>query len=117
MPTYVYRCSDCDLLYERWQQMSDDADEICEECEGSVKRVLQSPQITASSMPTRKNAVPPKRHEPQWEKGRAGERRVDGSFAPYLRPADQTPMGVKEFADNRSKYEGHLRKVRSGNTG
>jgi hypothetical protein len=42
--------------------------------------------------------------EPSWEKGQAGETRVDGSFMPYL-DKNLEPIGVKEMADNRSSLE------------
>ena len=117
MPTYVYRCTGCMHQWELVQSMRDDAIQICPECKKPrANRLLQAVNVAPSATPTRMNKVAPKPAQPVWEKGRAGERRVDGSFAPYRRPADQTPMGVKEFADNRTKYEKHLRKVRSGNS-
>ena len=43
-----------------------------------------------------------------WERGKAGEHRADGSFVPYVK-SDGDHIPIKEFADNRSKYEGMLR--------
>lgn len=39
MPTYEYRCKDCGHEIEIVQSFSDDALEICPECEGSLKKV------------------------------------------------------------------------------
>ena len=96
--------------------MTDDADGTCQSCgEEAAKRILQSPSLTAACTPSRTmNKVPPRKADPSWEKGVAGEHRPDGSFMPYLRPDDQTPMKVKEFAEGRTKYEKRLREMRSG---
>jgi len=117
MPTYVYECKECYFLWELVQSMKDEPVKVCSECgKESAKRILQSPALTADATPNRtRNKVPPRRVEPSWEKGIAGESRPDGSFAPYLKPSDGTPMGVKEFADNRGKYEKRLRKIKQGN--
>ncbi len=40
MPTYEYRCGDCDHRFERFQKMSDDPVRECERCGGEVQRVL-----------------------------------------------------------------------------
>ena len=45
MPTYVYRCSDCDHYFEVMQSMSDDPVTMCEACGGEVTRVLFAPAI------------------------------------------------------------------------
>jgi putative FmdB family regulatory protein len=45
VPTYVYRCSDCDHHFEVTQSMSDDPVTVCEACGGSVQRVLFAPAI------------------------------------------------------------------------
>ena len=110
MPTYVYRCSGCCVQWEHVQQISDDPDVICPSCEEpAAKRILQSPALTAAAAPSRMNKVPPPQANPVWERGIKGEQRRDGSFVPYL-DADGKPIGVKKFADNRTKYEGLLRK-------
>lgn len=115
MPTYVYECSECGHCYERRHSVEDDPDVSCPECsEDAVKRILQAANIAPSSMPTRMNKVPPPKANPVWEKGKAGEHRKDGSFVPYLR--DGKPIGVKEFADNRSKYEGLVREHKQRNS-
>jgi putative FmdB family regulatory protein len=41
MPTYVYQCRDCDTRQEAFQKMTDDPLTTCEECGGSLRRVLQ----------------------------------------------------------------------------
>ena len=41
MPTYVYRCQNCDVRREAFQKMTDDPLTTCEECGGVVRRVLQ----------------------------------------------------------------------------
>lgn len=113
MPTYVYECSSCLVHYERVQSMRDDPDIVCPSCSrNSVKRILQSPALTAAAAPSTKNKVPPPQANPVWEKGVAGERRRDGSFVPYLK-ADGSRIGVKQFADNRKKYEGILRRKKN----
>ena len=112
MPTYVYECKDvkCYSLWELVQSMKDEPNGVCPECgKDSGKRILQSPALTADATPNReRNKIPPRRAEPNWEKGRAGEHRADGSFVPY-RKADGSTIPIKEFTDNRSKYEGLLR--------
>lgn len=43
MPTYVYRCNDCDYTFEARQNMSDDPLALCPECdEESLRRVINS---------------------------------------------------------------------------
>src|SRR5690242_10342875 len=41
MPTYVYRCQNCDSLTEAFQKITEDPLTTCEECGGSLRRVLQ----------------------------------------------------------------------------
>lgn len=112
MTLYEYRCADCSHGFETVQSMRDESLTDCPECDAaSLKRILFG-NVTPSSTPTRMNNIPPRKVEPSWEKGLAGERRKDGSFAPYL-TKDFAPMHVKEFADNRVKFEKKLRKVRT----
>jgi len=40
MPTYGYRCADCDHTFEVFQRMADDPVAACEKCGGPVKRVV-----------------------------------------------------------------------------
>lgn len=113
MPTYVYECSKCMALYERVQSMRDDADTVCVECgEDAAKRILQSPATTAAATPSVKNKVPPPQANPAWERGIKGEHRRDGSFVPYL-DSEGKRIGVKKWADNRTKYEKLLREKKN----
>ena len=115
MPTYVYRCSKCLEQYERTQLIADNPDTICQDCGGTVKRILQAPALTAAAAPSTKNKVPPPQANPVWEKGIAGQHRRDGSFVPYVN-ADGSRIGVKEFADNRTRYERNIRENRTQST-
>ena len=115
MPTYVYRCSECHVQYELVQRIADNPDEICQECGEAVKRVLQVPALTAAATPSRRNKVPPPQADPVWERGIAGEHRRGGTFVPYL-DSDGKRIGVKKFADNRTKYERILREKKTQST-
>ena len=111
MPTYVYECKGCTppLLWELVQSMRDEPVKVCPQCgKDSAKRILQSPALTADAVPSTRNKIPPRKANPTWEKQVAGEHRNDGSFVPY-RKADGKTIPIKEFTDNRSKYEGMLR--------
>lgn len=115
MPTYVYRCSECLVEYERTQQITDNPDKICQDCGEAVKRVHQAFALTAAAAPSRQNKVPPPKANPAWERGIAGEHRRGGTFVPYLKN-DGSRIGVKEFADNRTKYERILREKKNQST-
>ena len=115
MPTYVYRCSECLVEYERTQQITDNPDKICQDCGEAVKRVHQAFALTAAAAPSRQNKVPPPQADPAWERGIAGEHRRGGTFVPYL-DADGTRIGVKKFADNRTKFERILREKKNQST-
>ena len=115
MPTYVYRCSECLEQYERTQLIADKPDRICQDCGGTVKRILQAPALTAAAAPSRMNKVPPPQADPAWERGIAGEHRRGGTFVPYL-DAEGKRIGVKKFADNRKKYERILRRKKNQST-
>ena len=96
--------------------MVDDPDKVCQDCgEETAKRILQSPALTAAAAPSTKNKVPPPQADPAWEKGIAGEHRRGGAFVPYLN-ADGERIGVKKFADNRTKYERILREKKNQST-
>ena len=115
MPTYVYRCSSCLVQYARTQLIADEPDRICQDCGEAVKRVLQAPALTAAAIPSRKNKVPPPQANPAWERGIAGEHRRGGTFVPYL-DSEGKRIGVKKFADNRTKYERILREKKNQST-
>jgi len=40
LPTYEYRCADCNHQFERFQKMSDDPVAECEACGGPVQRIF-----------------------------------------------------------------------------
>ena len=40
MPTYVYRCDDCNHQFELFQRMSDDPIDTCPNCKSKVRRVI-----------------------------------------------------------------------------
>lgn len=40
MPTYEYKCLECERRFEVFQNMSDDALTVCEECGGKLKRLI-----------------------------------------------------------------------------
>ena len=40
MPTYGYRCTDCEHTFEVFQRMTDEPVSACEKCGGPVKRLL-----------------------------------------------------------------------------
>ena len=116
MPAYVYRCSECQVQYERVQQIADDPDTVCQDCgEEAVRRILQSPALTAAAAPSRMNKVPPPKANPAWEKGIAGQHRPGGTFVPYV-DSEGKRIGVKKFADNRKKYERILREKKNQST-
>jgi putative FmdB family regulatory protein len=40
MPTYDYKCSSCNHIFEYFQSMNDDPLSICPECGEEVKRMI-----------------------------------------------------------------------------
>ncbi len=40
MPTYQYKCDECDFEFEEFQKMSDAALETCPECKGKIRRII-----------------------------------------------------------------------------
>ncbi len=46
MPTYEYRCKDCDHRFEIQQSFTDDALTSCPECGGALKKVFGNVGIT-----------------------------------------------------------------------
>lgn len=46
MPTYAYRCSDCDHAFDVYQQFSDAALTECPECGGKLRKVFGSLGVT-----------------------------------------------------------------------
>ena len=42
MPTYQYRCQDCDVLHEVFQSFTDDALTVCPACNGALRKQYNS---------------------------------------------------------------------------
>jgi len=42
MPTYEYRCEECEHEFEKFQSMMEDPVEVCPACGGRVKRLISS---------------------------------------------------------------------------
>jgi putative FmdB family regulatory protein len=42
MPLYAYRCNDCSIEFEQRQKFSDDPLTECPNCEGHIRRVVNS---------------------------------------------------------------------------
>ena len=40
MPTYAYRCADCEHEFEEYQSITADPLDTCPECEGHAERVI-----------------------------------------------------------------------------
>lgn len=46
MPTYVYKCTDCDHRFEEVQGFHDDPLDTCPECGGPARRVIGNVGVT-----------------------------------------------------------------------
>ncbi len=46
MPTYVYKCRDCEHRFEEAHGFHDDPVQICPECGGQVQRVIGNVGVT-----------------------------------------------------------------------
>ena len=42
MPTYEYKCNECELLFERFQSIKADPLTECDECGGAVERLISA---------------------------------------------------------------------------
>lgn len=40
MPSYDYKCTECEYSFELFQKMSDEPLHICPKCKGKVKRLI-----------------------------------------------------------------------------
>ncbi len=40
MPTYEYKCNECENLFEKFQNITDEPVKTCPSCQGSVTRLL-----------------------------------------------------------------------------
>lgn len=69
---------------------------------------VQTVQMDTRAMPSRRNNVPPKVNKDAnaWNRGIV----KDSRGMPLLK-ADLTEIGVKDYADNRSKYEEARRRL------
>lgn len=85
--------------------------EDCYGCHLREKGIALAGDATPSRRDDRR-FVPPRRHEPTWEKGRAGEYRPDGSFMPYLTPTGGR-MGIKSYSENRRKVDERVRRLKT----
>jgi hypothetical protein len=66
---------------------------------------VQSISFDPYAMPSRLNKkIPPRTPNPAWERGIP----TDSRGMPFLRK-DGTPMGVKEYSENRHQIEQHRR--------
>ncbi len=45
MPTYEYKCDECDHKFEVFQSMSDEPIKVCEKCGSNVRKVFNSTGI------------------------------------------------------------------------
>lgn len=66
--------------------------------------------LSSAAIPSRQNAIPPRKADPAWERGVAGTHRPDGTFVPFL-TKDLNPMGVKEYGENRHKVDEQVRRL------
>ena len=48
MPTYSYRCRDCDVEFDIQQAFSDDPLTTCPECEGTLRKLFSPVGVTFS---------------------------------------------------------------------
>ena len=46
MPTYAYRCADCDHAFDIYQSFQDDALSVCPECGGKLRKVFGQLGVT-----------------------------------------------------------------------
>ena len=56
MPTYTYRCDQCDIVFDKFHSMSETV-EACESCGSKVKRQLGS--LTNIRRPASRNSTKP----------------------------------------------------------
>lgn len=73
------------------------------------KGVDFSPAATPGRVSNRRQPIRPM-PRPSWEAGRAGTRRPDGSFMPFLTDTG-SPMGVKEASERSSEIEAAKRRM------
>lgn len=69
-------------------------------------------QVSPAATPNRRNKVPPRKPDPAWERGTAGEHRVDGSFMPYLNDKG-SPLHVKEHGERRREIDERVKRLKT----
>lgn len=67
--------------------------------------------IAPSATPSRMNQKPPPKANPAWERGVAGEHRVDGSFMPYVNEHG-SPIHLKEFGEKRKQFGDRVKRLK-----
>lgn len=108
MPTYRYECCECGPI-EVWQSIFDDRLEDCPDCGKRVWKVMVPPRISRDALPNKTpSRTPPRTPDNAWERGIARDHRG----MPYLNEKG-SEIGVKEFAQNRGKYEARIRELRN----
>lgn len=76
----------------------------------------KAPQISTAGMVRHNNIPPSKPRYNNWEKGKAGERRPNGSFMPYL-DKHGSEIPIKKYSEGTFKRdEGALQQARALNT-
>ena len=82
MPVYVYRCLDCGLSHEVRHGFDETYDDVCDACEGVVRKYFGDVYIAASATPTRGM------HDGKaidWSGSKAKERAKERDMAAYKR--------------------------------
>ena len=82
MPIYNYRCLDCGLTHEIRHGFDETYDDVCDACEGVVRKYFGDVYIAASATPTRGM------HDGKaidWAGSKAKERDIETDMAAYKR--------------------------------
>lgn len=51
MPTYEFKCHDCDYEFDLFMGMNDDRPTVCPHCDGDLRRVIGMPMIAPDIAP------------------------------------------------------------------
>lgn len=96
-------CATCELVEHDERHPRRDVDG-CPTCK------MLSVRLSDKALPTkRRSSAPPKPGSNSWERGIA----TDHRGVPYL-DGNGSMIGVKQFAQNRSRYEEQIRRNRAG---
>ena len=68
--------------------------------------------MSPSATPNRRNQVPPRKADPAWERGVAGEHRPGGGFMPYLNDSGTDVMRVKEAGERRREIDERVKRLK-----